>query len=260
MNKGEVLLITGGSRGIGAATALLAAAEGYKVAVNYSAGKLHAENVVSEIEKDGGFAIPVQGDVSIESDIEKLFAEVKHKAGPVTGLVNCAGIGRTQCAVSEFSGNVLEHLFRVNVIGTMLCCRNAIRHMLNEQQSPGGAIVNVSSMAATIGGRAGASDYASSKAAVDTFTVGLAKEIGHMGIRVNSVRPGMTLTEMTEDIQKDPDRLKQITSTIPLGRIAHADEVARAIIWLLPDEASFISGARVDVSGGGFHIGQPLGG
>ena len=147
----------------------------------------------------------------------------------------------------------------MNVIGTILCCRNAIRRMSSPQGGRGCSIVNVSSMAATIGGRAGSSDYAASKAAVDTFTVGLAKEVGKAGIRANAVRPGMTSTEMTENVQRDRKLLREIVSTIPLNRIADAEEIARPIVWLLSDEASFVSGACIDVSGGGFVIGKQLG-
>lgn len=259
MKKGDVLLITGGSRGIGAATARLAATEGYKVAVNYRSGKNSASEVVSDIRNTGGFAVALQADVAQEGDVERMFAELDETVGPIAGLVNCAGVSGNQCAVADFNGEVLERLFRVNVIGTMLCCRNAIRRMCAPQGSRRCSIVNISSMAATIGGRAGSSDYAASKAAVDTFTVGLAKEVGNAGIRVNAVRPGMTVTDMTEGVQADSKLLREITSTIPMNRIADAEEVARPIVWLLSDEASFISGACIDVSGGGFVVGKQLG-
>lgn len=259
MTSGDVLLITGGSRGIGAATARLAATEGYKVAVNYCNRRDSAVEVVSEIRNKGGFAVAIQGDVAREADVERMFAELDENVGPIVALVNCAGVSGNQCAVVDFDEEVLDRLFRVNVIGTILCCRNAVRRMTSREGGQGCSIVNVSSMAATIGGRAGSSDYAASKAAVDTFTVGLAKEVGSAGIRVNVVRPGMTLTEMTASVQRDRKLLREITSTIPLNRIADAEEIARPIVWLLSDEASFISGACIDVSGGGFVVGKQLG-
>lgn len=258
MRIGDVLLITGGSRGIGAATARLAAAAGYKVAVNYREREGAAIEVVSEITSNGGFAVAIQGDVAEEADMGRVFAELDKRVGPIAGLVNGAGIDGNKCAVAEFSAEVIEHLFAVNVMGTMLYCRAAVRRMSTRQGGMGGAIVNVSSMAATIGGRAGSSDYAASKAAVDAFTVGLAKEVGQEGIRVNAVRPGMTLTDMADDLRRDPDLLADIAATIPMNRVATAQEIARPIVWLLSEDASFISGACINASGGGFIVGKQL--
>jgi NAD(P)-dependent dehydrogenase (short-subunit alcohol dehydrogenase family) len=248
------LLVTGGSRGIGAATARLAAAAGWSVAVNYRADGDAARAVVAELEAAGAKACAIQGDVAREDDVVRIFREAGGALGPITGLVNSAGVSGNQSRVAKFRADVLERLFAVNVIGTLLCCREAARRMSRRSGGSGGAIVNVSSMASTIGGRAGASDYAASKAAVDVFSVGFAKEVSGDGIRVNVVRPGMTRTDMTTYLKGDPARRAQIESTIPMHRIAEADEIARPILWLLGPEASFVSGACLDASGGGFLI------
>ena len=251
-----VLLITGGSRGIGAATARLAAAEGYAVAVNYRERADAAEAVVAEIVMAGGVAAAFQGDVALDGDVTRLFAEVEARLGPPTALVNSAGVSFGKRTTAESDAGEIAWLFNVNVLGTMLCCRAAVRAMSSARGGAGGAIVNLSSMAATIGGRAGASHYAASKAAVDAYTVGLAKEVGREGIRVNAVRPGMTITDMTEDAHTDPELQADIAGTIAMNRFATADEIARPILWLLSDAASFISGACIDASGGGFIVGR----
>lgn len=253
-----VLFITGGSRGIGAATARLAAARGYVVAINYRARKDAADALVANITADGGTASAVQGDVAVEGDVERMFDEIDRRHGPIAALVNSAGVGGGNRAVTDFAAGDLERLMAVNVVGTMICCREAVRRMSTRRGGAGGAIVNVSSMAAAIGGRAGSSDYAASKAAVDVFTVGLAKEVATEGIRVNAVRPGMTFTDMTDDVRRDPARKARIAETIAMDRIAEADEIARPILWLLSEEASFISGSCLDASGGGFVIGDRL--
>ena len=260
MNNKGVVLITGGSRGIGAATAPLLAAAGYTVAINYRKREDAALEVVAALEDAGGSAFAVQADVANESDIKRMFAEIDEKAGEylLTGLVNSAGIDGNKSVVTDFDAEKLNRLFTVNVVGTMLCCREAVQRMSSRRGGRGGAIVNVSSMSATIGGRAGASDYAASKAAVDTFTVGLAKEVGREGIRVNSVRPGMTSTDMIEPVRSNPALLAEIASTISMNRVAAADEIAAPIAWLLSEQASFISGACLDASGGGFIIGERL--
>jgi NAD(P)-dependent dehydrogenase (short-subunit alcohol dehydrogenase family) len=258
VDNSRVLLITGGSRGIGAATARLAAAEGFAVAVNYRDRLDAAAEVVADIAASGGTALAFQGDVSIEADVRRMFDEIDRDLGPVAALVNSAGINGARGRVADFSADALTMLFAVNVIGTMLCCREAVRRMSTRAGGAGGAIVNVSSMAATIGGRAGASAYAASKAAVDNFTVGLAKEVGAEGIRVNTVRPGVTHTDMTEGLHRNSAALAEIESTIAMNRIAAADEIARPILWLLSNEASFISGACLNASGGGFIIGRQL--
>ena len=251
----DVLLITGGSRGIGAATARLAANKGAAIAVNYRVDAQAAEAVAEDLRKAGATALAVQGDVSDEPSVKRMFTQVEDSLGPITALVNSAGVGTASSDVADFVATDLQLLFQINVIGTMLCCREAARRMSTKRGGAGGAIVNVSSMAATIGGRPGSSHYAASKAAVDAFTVGFAREVAGAGIRVNVVRPGMTRTDMTADRLRDPDIERAFAGTIPMGRIAEADEIAQAILWLLSPEASFVAGACLDVSGGGFVIG-----
>ena len=253
-----VLLVTGASRGIGAATARLAAGRGYAVAVNYRVRRDAADAVVSGITEAGGTARAFACDVADEGAVERLFAEVEAALGAPTALVNNAGIS-AKSATADFSGETLTRLLAVNVIGTMLCCREAVRRMSTARGGPGGAIVNVSSMAATSGGRTSSAAYAASKAAVDVFTQGLAKEVAAEGIRANVVRPGMTETDMTGYVHNDPARRAEIAASIPMNRIGTPDEIARPILWLLSDEASFVSGCCVEASGGGFHIGRPGG-
>ena len=249
------LLITGGSRGIGAATARLAPRHGYAVAINYRVEAARAETLVAEIADAGGVAIAVGADVARQSEIERMFGEVDRRLGRLTALVNAAGItGGPPTEVAELEQATLERLLAVNVIGTMLCCREAVRRMATARGGAGGAIVNVSSMAAAIGGRPGRSAYAASKAAVDSFTIGLAKEVAQDGIRVNAIRPGMTLTDMTDAVRRDPDRRARIAATIAMNRCAEADEIAQPILWLLSDAASFVSGTVLDASGGGFTL------
>ncbi|MCP4379830.1 MAG: SDR family oxidoreductase [Hyphomicrobiales bacterium] len=248
-----VALITGGSRGIGAATARRLAVSGYDLALNYVRDADAAERLSAELSATGARTMTVKADVSSEADVETMFGAVDAKLGPLTALVNSAGI-TAHSPVAAFRGEDLQRLMQTNVVGTMLCCREAIRRMSTAGGGAGGAIVNVSSMAATIGGRPGSSHYAASKAAVDAFTMGLAKEVATDGIRVNAVRPGMTLTDMTSAVRDDPAARAAITSTIAMHRAAEADEIAAPIAWLLGDEASFISGCRLDASGGGFVI------
>jgi NAD(P)-dependent dehydrogenase (short-subunit alcohol dehydrogenase family) len=248
------LLITGGSRGIGAATARLAARKGYPVAINYREARDQAEALVAEIEAAGGRAMAVRADVASGEQVEAMFREVD-AFGPLTGLVNSAGISLT-ARVEEFEQSKLEHLLGINVVGTMLCCREAVKRMSTRQGGKGGAIVNVSSMAAAIGGRPGRTAYAASKGAVDSFTIGIAKEVGREGIRVNALRPGMTMTDMTDAVRSNPGLYASTAATIAMNRCAEADEMALPILWLLSDEASFVSGALLDGSGGGFMIGQ----
>jgi NAD(P)-dependent dehydrogenase (short-subunit alcohol dehydrogenase family) len=252
----DVLLITGGASGLGVETARLAAARGHHVAINYRSRSAQAEALAAEITGKGGRAVALPGDVSREGDIVRLFSETERLLGPVTGLVNSAGIGGGTHRVEDFDAAVLAELFAVNVTGLMLCCREAARRMSTRRGGKGGAIVNVSSMAATIGGRPGKSHYAASKAAVDAFTVGFAKEVAREGIRVNSVRPGMVLTEMTEAALSDPAHRADVEAAIAMGRVGRAAEIATAILWLLSAESSFVSGARLDASGGGFVIGK----
>jgi NAD(P)-dependent dehydrogenase (short-subunit alcohol dehydrogenase family) len=250
----RVCLITGGARGIGRATARLAGAAGYAVAVGYRTEAAAAEAVASEISSGGGRAVAIQADVAEEADVLRMFEETERSLGPVTALVNSAGISH-RSPVADFASADLRRIVAVNVVGLMLCCREAVRRMSTIAGGQGGAIVNVSSMAATMGGRPGASAYAAAKAAVDTFSTGLAKEVAAEGIRVNVVRPGATRTDMTARMHEDPEVRAEIEAAIPMHRFGEAHEVAAAIMWLLSDQASFVSGAHLDVSGGGFIIG-----
>jgi NAD(P)-dependent dehydrogenase (short-subunit alcohol dehydrogenase family) len=246
-----VCLITGGARGIGAATARLVADDGMAVAIGYREHAEAAEALAAEITRRGGKAVPVKGDVGREADIIAMFDAAEKALGPVDHLVNSAGIS-VKSRVGDFKAGDLERLMAVNVVGLILCCREAARRM----SETGGAIVNVSSMAATIGGRAGASAYAASKAAVDCFTTGFAKEVADQGIRVNAVRPGMVRTDMTAGLLSDSAIEAKVAATIPMNRIGDPIEIAQAIRWLLSPKASFISGAHLDASGGGFIIGE----
>jgi NAD(P)-dependent dehydrogenase (short-subunit alcohol dehydrogenase family) len=251
-----ILLITGGSRGIGAATARLAAQQGYAVAINYREAQDQAEALVAEIERNGGRAIAVQADVASQEQVEAMFRAVD-AFGPLTALVNSAGITvAAQTKVADLEQASLERMLAVNVIGTMLCCREAVRRMSTRFGGKGGAIVNVSSMAAAIGGRPGRTAYAASKGAIDSFTIGFAREVGREGIRVNVLRPGMTMTDMTDAVRRDPDLRARTAATIAMNRCAEPEEMAQPILWLLSEQASFISGALLDGSGGGFMIGQ----
>jgi NAD(P)-dependent dehydrogenase (short-subunit alcohol dehydrogenase family) len=252
----ETLLITGGASGIGAETARRAAGRGYRVAINYRSRFGPAEALVADITAKGGKAIALPGDVSREGDISRLFDEAERAFGPITRLVNSAGIDGGAFRVEDLDAAALTRLFAVNVTGLMLCCREAARRMSTRQGGKGGVIVNVSSMAAATGGRPRKSHYAASKAAVDSFTLGFAKEVATEGIRVNSIRPGMVLTEMTEAALGDAIARADIESTIAMGRVGRAEEIANAILWLLSDEASFVTGAVLDASGGGFVFGK----
>ncbi len=255
MTMGGVLLVSGGARGIGAATARLAAAAGFDVAVNYRADAAAAESVAAAVKAAGRRAVAVRGDVAREDDVVRLFAETDAALGPITALVNSAGVSGAKARVDQFTADDLKRLMAVNVVGTMLCCREAVRRMSTRHGGAGGAIVNVSSMAGTIGGRPGRSAYAASKAAVDAFTVGLAREVAREGIRANAIRPGMTLTDMTGALRQDPALAASVADTIAMNRVAEADEIAQPILWLLSEQASFISGACIDASGGGFMLG-----
>ena len=250
-----VLLITGGSRGIGAATARLAAQQGYAVAITYRTEAARAEALLGEIRACGGDGVAIQADVAQQDQVARLFREVDQRFGRLSALVNSAGInGGPETRVADLEQPSLERLFATNVIGTMLCCREAVRRMSTAHGGAGGAIVNVSSMAATIGGRPGRSAYAASKGAIDSFTVGFAREVARESVRVNAIRPGMTLTDMADQVRRDPALRARIGSTIAIDRCAEPDEIARPILWLLSDEASFVSGALLDASGGGFML------
>ncbi len=250
----KTLLITGGASGIGAETARRAATRGYRIAVNYRSRDGQAKAVVADITAKGGQAIAVPGDMARETDILRMFEDTERALGPITHLVNSAGTSGRPGRVDEYDAAVLANLFAVNVTGLMLCCREAAKRMSTRHGGKGGAIVNVSSMAATIGGRLGSSAYAASKGAVDAFTKGFAREVAAEGIRVNSLRPGLVLSEMTEDRLKDRDFRAHIEASIPMHRVGEVHEMAEAILWFLSDEASFITGAMLDAAGGGYII------
>ena len=245
----QVLLITGGSRGIGAATALRAARAGYAVAVNYASQSLAADEVVRAIRAEGGTAITVQADVGDEAQIDAMFRKVDAKLGRLTALVNNAGIIDAPAEVAQMDGARLARMFRVNVTGSFLCAREAVRRMGTRHGGAGGAIVNLSSAAARLGAPGQYVDYAASKGAIDTFTVGLAKEVASQGIRVNGVRPGLIDTEIHASGGL-PTRAFDLASTVPLQRPGSANEVAAAICWLLSPEASYVTGTVLDVTGG----------
>jgi NAD(P)-dependent dehydrogenase (short-subunit alcohol dehydrogenase family) len=247
------LLITGGASGIGAETARRAAKRGHKVAINYRSREAEARKIVADIAAMGGEAVALPADVAREADIVRLFEETERALGPITHLVNSAGTGQ-RTRVDEYDAALLEKLFAINAIGVMLCCREAARRMSTRHGGKGGAIVNVSSMASTIGGRLGSSAYAATKGAVDAFTKGFAREAAAEGIRVNSIRPGMVLTEMTEGSLAEPAFRARIEASIPMHRVGESHEIAETILWLLSDEASFITGAMVDAAGGGYII------
>jgi NAD(P)-dependent dehydrogenase (short-subunit alcohol dehydrogenase family) len=240
-----VVVITGGSRGIGAATARLCAAAGWDVVVSYATDGAAAEAVVASCRATGRQGLAVQADVAVEADVVTLFAAADGM-GVLTGLVNNAGIVAPAASVRDMTAQRVERMFAVNAVGPFLCAREAVRRMAT---TGGGAIVNVSSRASTIGSPGQYVDYAASKGAVDTLTIGLAREVAGDGIRVNAVRPGIIDTDI-HAAGGDPERAHRLGPSIPLGRPGTADEVAHAIVWLLGDEASYTTGALLDVGGG----------
>jgi len=244
-----VVLITGGGRGIGAATARLAAARGYAVCVNYLRDRASAESVVQEIRGGEGRAIAVGGDVSVEKDVLGLFLECDRSLGPLTALVNNAGIVETQSRVENMTAARLQRMFATNVVGAFLCAREAIRRLSTKHGGRGGAIVNLSSGAARLGSPGEYVDYAASKGAIDTMTLGLAKELAEDGIRVNCVRPGFVHTGI-HAAGGEPNRIERLRGSIPMKRGGEPEEVARAVLWLLSEEASYSTGAILDVTGG----------
>ena len=245
----QVLLITGGGRGIGAATALLAASRGYAVAVNYATNSLAADEVVRTIRDGGGNAMAVQADVGDEAQVIAMFQKVDARFGRLTALVNNAGVVDQMARVDEMSVARLERMFRINVIGSFVCAREAVRRMSTRYGGSGGAIVNISSGAARLGSPGQYVDYAASKGAIDTFTIGLAKEVAEEGIRVNAVRPGLIDTEIHASGGL-PDRAFELAPTVPMKRTGSAEEIAGAILWLLSPEASYTTTALLDVTGG----------
>ena len=245
----KVIIVTGASRGIGAATAKLAAERGYAVCVNYRRSQAAAEGVVAEIERGGGRAIAVAADVAVEADVVRLFETVDAQLGALTALVNNAGIVEPQMRVERMDAARLARLFATNVTGCFLCAREAVRRMSTRHGGSGGAIVNVSSAAARFGSPGEYVDYAASKGAIETMTIGLAAEVVAEGIRVNAVRPGLIHTDI-HAAGGEPGRIDRLKGSIPMKRGGEPIEVARAILWLLSDEASYSTGTFVDVSGG----------
>jgi NAD(P)-dependent dehydrogenase (short-subunit alcohol dehydrogenase family) len=241
----KVVIITGSSRGIGAATARQAGREGYAVCVNYVANEAAANAVVADIKGTGGQAIAVQADVAIEADIVQLFETTDRALGPVTALVNNAAMTGRRCLIEEVDMETLARVFNLNIGGYFICAREAIKRMSTQHGANGGVIVNVSSIAARLSNAFDWVHYGASKGAVDTFTRGLALEGAPHGIRCNAVRPGMTETDINP-----PDRLAAITPSIPLKRAAQPEEVAEAVLWLLSDKAAYCTGTSIDVAGG----------
>jgi NAD(P)-dependent dehydrogenase (short-subunit alcohol dehydrogenase family) len=244
-----MLIVTGGSRGIGAATARLAAKRGYAVCVNYLQNHEAGAEVATAIQRAGGRAIAMQADVSTESAVIRLFATAERELGPLTALVNSAATIEKQMRLDEMDAARMHRMFATNVIGTMLCAREAVRRMSTRQGGSGGGIVNVSSAASRVGSPGEYVDYAASKGAVDTFTIGLAKEVAEEGIRVNGVRPGFIYTEMHAK-GGEPGRVDRVKTLVPMQRGGQPEEVAAAILWLLSEEASYVTGSILDVSGG----------
>jgi len=241
--------VTGGSRGIGAAVARLAAARGYTVAVNYSSGEAEAKQVTDEIIGLGGSALAIRADVSKEDEIVRMFETAETQLGPIKALVNNAAVTGGFARVEEVSAGALQSVFAVNVIGAMLCAREAVRRMSTRRGGTGGTIVNISSRAAHTGSPGEWVHYAASKGAIDSFTIGLAREVATEGIRVNAVAPGLVDTGL-HAANGDPGRLQRLMGTIPVGRAGTPDEIAQAVLWLLSAEASYATGAILEIGGG----------
>jgi NAD(P)-dependent dehydrogenase (short-subunit alcohol dehydrogenase family) len=244
-----VILVTGASRGIGAATAKLAAQRGYSVCVNYRSRRDAADGVVAAIERGGGRALACGADVAVEAEVVRMFEACDRALGPLTALVNNAGVLARQMSVESMTAERIERVLATNVTGAFVCAREAVLRMATDRGGAGGAIVNVSSVAARLGAPGEYVDYAASKAALDALTVGLAKEVGERGIRVNSVRAGYIYTEMHAS-GGEPGRVDRLKDSLPMKRGGTPEEVARAILWLLSAEASYTTGTFVDVAGG----------
>ena len=245
----KTLLVTGGSRGIGAATARLAALRGWDVAVNYTRDAAAAEAVAAEVRAAGRRALVLQGDVAVEADVLAMFAAIDREWGPLAGLVNNAGVVDVAARVEAMSAARIERMFAINVFGTMWCAREAVRRMSTKHGGQGGVIVNLSSAAAKLGAPGQYVDYAAAKGAVDAFTLGLAREVATEGIRVNAVRPGIIETDIHAS-GGQPGRAAQMAPMVPMQRAGTADEVAQAIVWLLSADSSYTTGTVLDVTGG----------
>ncbi|MFD0667930.1 SDR family oxidoreductase [Ramlibacter sp. MAHUQ-53] len=245
----KILLVTGGSRGIGAATALLAARQGYAVAVNYATRPDAAQAVVRQIREDGGTAIAVQADVAREEQVLAMFERIDAELGRLTALVNNAGVVDVPARVDEMDMARWRRMFDINVMGTLACSREAVRRMSTRHGGRGGAIVNLSSAAARLGAAGQYVDYAAAKGAIDAFTIGLAREVGGEGIRVNAVRPGLIETEIHASGGL-PDRVRQLAHQVPMQRGGRPEEVAEAIVWLLSPQASYTTMTLMEISGG----------
>ena len=244
----QVMLVTGGGRGIGAATALLASRRGYAVCINYRSNAQTAEALRARIVAEGGEAIAVQADVGVEAEVLRLFAAVDAALGPVTALVNNVGVLEQQCRLVEMSVERLQRVFTTNIVSYFLCSREAVKRMSTRMGGQGGGIVNVGSGASRHGAGGVYVDYAASKGAIDVFTLGLSKEVGAEGIRVNCVRPGIIYTDIHAS-GGDPDRVDKLASTVPMQRGGQPEEIAETILWLLGPQSSYVSGALVDAGG-----------
>jgi NAD(P)-dependent dehydrogenase (short-subunit alcohol dehydrogenase family) len=244
-----ILLVTGGSRGIGAATARLAAARGWDVAVNYTRNKAAADAVAEQVRAAGRRAWVLQADVADDAEVVAMFQALDREAGALSGLVNNAGVVDVAARVDEMSAARVQRMFAINVFGTLSCSREALRRMSTRHGGAGGVIVNLSSAAARLGAPGQYVDYAAAKGAIDVFTLGLAKEVGAEGVRVNAVRPGLIETEIHAS-GGQPDRARQLAHQVPMQRTGTAEEVAAAIVWLLSGESSYTTGSMIDVAGG----------
>jgi len=245
----KIVLITGGSRGIGAATARLAAQRGYSVCITYLHNQAAAEKVVADITATGGRAFAIPADVGVESEVVRLFEHLDAQVGPVSALVNNAGILEQQMRVDQINAARLQRIFATNIFGPFLCAREAVLRMSTKYGGTGGAIVNISSIAARLGAAGEYVDYAASKGAIETFTMGLAREVATEGIRVNAVRPGFIYTDIHAS-GGEPERVERVKWSVPMQRGGQVEEVASAILWLLSEEASYVTGTCLDVAGG----------